>query len=151
MAAAMAASADERVQKPFPAPSSIAKELTPETWQACYEACQKGFAQLEKILARVSPDIVVIIGDDQERVAAWAYGEQKARYPVATDLGKHLIQCLIDAEFDVAYSRLLKPVRGTGHAFSFVYGRTIHGNRSRPSPLGCTPIIPPSGDAQALL
>jgi 3-O-methylgallate 3,4-dioxygenase len=159
------------------APPSMAKELTPETWQARYEACQKGIAQLGETLARVSPDIVVIVGDDQEelfsdenmpavlvywgeellnlplyadtpspalRAAAWAYGKKEATYPVAANIGKHLIKCLIDEEFDVAHSRMLKPGRGMGHAFSFVYGRIMNDMSIPTVPVMVNTYYPPN-------
>jgi hypothetical protein len=40
---------------------------------------------------------------------------------LAAGLGQHIIESLIDAEFDVAHSRMLKPDQGMGHAFSFVH------------------------------
>jgi hypothetical protein len=159
------------------APPSMSKELTPETWQARYEACQKGIAQLGEILTRLSPDVVVIVGDDQEelfsdenmpavlvywgeellnlpiyadtpsaalRAASWAYGKKEATYPVAADIGKHLIKCLIDAEFDVAHSRMLKPGRGMGHAFSFVYGRIMNGLAIPAVPVMVNTYYPPN-------
>ncbi len=47
---------------------SLAREVTPEKWQARYEACQKGIAKLADTLAQVSPDVVVMLGDDQEEL-----------------------------------------------------------------------------------
>jgi hypothetical protein len=158
-------------------PLSMAKEITPTTWQARYEACQKGIATLADTLARVSPDIVVILGDDQEelfsdenmpavlvywgeeivnrphyeespspglRAAAWAYGPKDTSYPVATNLGKHLIEGLIDAGFDVAHSRKLKPGEGMGHAFSFVYGRLMNGKPIPTVPIMVNTYYPPN-------
>jgi 3-O-methylgallate 3,4-dioxygenase len=159
------------------APPSMAKELTPETWQARYRACQQGISQLGETLAQVSPDVVVIIGDDQDelfsdenmpamlvywgdtilnhphyadaaspalRAAAWAYGPKAATYPVAAELGKHIIGCLIDAEFDIAHSRMLKPGRGMGHAFSFVYGRILNGKSIPTVPVMVNTYYPPN-------
>ena len=47
---------------------SLQKELTPDTWQARYDACQKGLAQVGATLANVAPDILVMIGDDQKEL-----------------------------------------------------------------------------------
>lgn len=41
------------------------REVTPEKCRARYEACQRGIAALAETLARVGPDALVIIGDDQ--------------------------------------------------------------------------------------
>jgi hypothetical protein len=47
---------------------SLAKEVTPEKWQARHEACQRGITKLAETLAQVSPDVVVMLGDDQEEL-----------------------------------------------------------------------------------
>jgi len=47
---------------------SLQKELTPDTWQARYDACQKGLAQVGATLADVAPDALVMIGDDQKEL-----------------------------------------------------------------------------------
>jgi hypothetical protein len=138
--------------------TTFQKELTPETWQKRYDACQRGLARLAETLEAVAPDILVMIGDDQKELfqddnmpallvywgdtihnvpryqntpspvlqaAAWAYGAQTCDYPVASDLGRHLIDSLMDDAFDVAHSRGLPPEQGMGHAFSFIYGRLM--------------------------
>jgi 3-O-methylgallate 3,4-dioxygenase len=46
-------------------------------------------------------------------------------YPVAAALGRHLIESLIDREFDVAHSRKLSSEIGEGHAFGFVHRRLM--------------------------
>jgi 3-O-methylgallate 3,4-dioxygenase len=165
---------DELLAKANP---SLEKEVTPEKWQARYAACQKGIATLAKTLEQVSPDILVIFGDDQEelfseenmpamlvywgeellnrphyanaaspglRAAAWAYGETDKTYPVASDLGRHLIVSLIGAGFDMAHSRKLKPGEGMGHAFSFVYGRLMNGKAIPTVPIMVNTYYPPN-------
>src|SRR5262245_61073496 len=47
---------------------SLAGEVTTDKWQARYAACQQGIAHLAKTLDQVSPDILVIFGDDQEEL-----------------------------------------------------------------------------------
>src|SRR5439155_9955043 len=47
---------------------SLQKELTPDTWQGRYAACQKGIAQVGATLAEVAPDVLVMIGDDQKEL-----------------------------------------------------------------------------------
>jgi hypothetical protein len=170
----MQVSYEELLAKADPA---LAKEVTPEKWQARYEACQRGIATLAETLAGVAPDMVVIVGDDQEelfhednlpalsvfwgdtlannpqhyvesvspalRAAAWAYGEAKT-YPIGSDLGKHLIESLIDQGFDVAHSRVLKPGQGMGHAFSFVYGRLMNGKSIPVVPIMLNTYYPPN-------
>jgi 3-O-methylgallate 3,4-dioxygenase len=165
---------EELLAKATPA---MAREISAETWQARYEACQKGIATLADTLARVSPDIVIILGDDQEELfsdenmpavlvywgeeilnrphyanaaspalqaAAWAYGEKERSYPVAANLGKHLIEGLIDEGFDVAHSRKLKAGQGMGHAFSFAYGRIMNGQAIPTVPIMLNTYYPPN-------
>jgi 3-O-methylgallate 3,4-dioxygenase len=165
---------DELLAKASP---SLAGEVTTAKWQARYDACQQGIATLAKVLEQVSPDILVIFGDDQEelfsdenmpamlvywgeellnrphyanaaspglRAAAWAYGEMDKIYPVATNLGRHLIESLVGAGFDVAHSRKLKPGEGMGHAFSFVYGRLLNGKTMPTVPIMVNTYYPPN-------
>ena len=165
---------DELLAKASP---SLAGEVTTAKWQTRYDACQQGIATLAKTLEQVSPDILVIFGDDQEelfsdenmpamlvywgeellnrphyanaaspglRAAAWAYGEMDKTYPVATNLGRHLIESLVGEGFDVAHSRKLKPGEGMGHAFSFVYGRLLHGKTIPTVPIMVNTYYPPN-------
>jgi 3-O-methylgallate 3,4-dioxygenase len=46
----------------------LQKEVTPETWQARYQACQQGIARVRELLAEASPDVLVMIGDDQQEL-----------------------------------------------------------------------------------
>ena len=148
----------------------IAAELTADVWRRKYEASQKAIEVLSDTLAEVAPDVVVIMGDDEEenihddnrpaitvywgdeylntpravgpeadeltRLSAAAWGDMRATYPVATDLGRHIIESLIDAEFDVGSSRFQKPGEGMAHGFGFVYQRLL---KHRPVP--AVPII----------
>ena len=55
-------------------------------------------------------------------------------YPVARELGLHLIRSLLDAQFDLSVSEKLARPRGEGHAFGFVHRRLMRG--------GAVPIVP---------
>ena len=46
----------------------IATRLTTENFQAQYEACQRGIVALEEAMIEADPDVVVIVGDDQEEL-----------------------------------------------------------------------------------
>jgi 3-O-methylgallate 3,4-dioxygenase len=65
-------------------------------------------------------------------------------YPVASNLGRHLIESLIGEGFDVAHSRKLKPGEGMGHAFSFVYGRLMNGKTIPTVPIMVNTYYPPN-------
>lgn len=55
-------------------------------------------------------------------------------YPVAAGLARHLIEFLIDSEFDVGQSQALPRPGGEGHAFGFVHRRLMES--------GVVPIVP---------
>ncbi len=46
----------------------LEKQITPEKMQKRHAACQKAIAKLAETFERVSPDVAVIIGDDQEEI-----------------------------------------------------------------------------------
>jgi 3-O-methylgallate 3,4-dioxygenase len=46
-------------------------------------------------------------------------------YPVAADLALHLVESLVEREFDIAYGQSLPRPRGEGHAFGFVHRRLL--------------------------
>jgi 3-O-methylgallate 3,4-dioxygenase len=65
-------------------------------------------------------------------------------YPVAADLGRHLIEFLIDQEFDVAHGRKLPRDRGEGHAFGFVHRRLIADRIIPVLPIAVNTYYPPN-------
>src|SRR5690606_33702750 len=65
-------------------------------------------------------------------------------YPVAAGLARHLIEALIEREFDIAYGERLPRPRGEGHAFGFVH-RRLMGSRIVPIvPLMVNTYYPPN-------
>ena len=133
-------------------------DLDAETWRRKHAACQAAVAELSRTLAKAAPDVLIIVGDDQDevlhednqptmlvywgetihgrprtypdsvaagiRAAGWGFGEVERDYPVASGLGRFLIEELVKAQFDVASSRRL-PGAAMGHAFAFVYRRMM--------------------------
>ena len=62
--------------------------------------------------------------------AAWGNSEPEVprEYPVASDLGLHLIEHLNSQEFDIAHTKRMPERRaesGMGHAFGFIYRRVM--------------------------
>jgi 3-O-methylgallate 3,4-dioxygenase len=55
-------------------------------------------------------------------------------YPVAADLARHIVESLVEREFDIAYGESLPRPRGEGHAFGFVHRRLLGGQ--------CLPVVP---------
>jgi hypothetical protein len=146
-------------------------ECTDERMAARYDAAQRALGTLRQELLSAAPDVVVVVGDDQneqfgsdqmptfcvyrgpslevkKRTAgggqwgnmAWReasqadIGEAPKTYEAAPQLADHLIESLIEAEFDVSCSSEMRPDVGLGHAFSFLY-RTI-------LPEGNIPVLP---------
>lgn len=135
---------------------SVKDELTLEAFKKKSGAIQKALDTLSSKLAEVNPDIVVVMGDDEEEyihednrpailiyraetfknkphpvppnadpvalATAVMWGDKEADYPVASDLGKYLVEYLIDAEFDVADSLKLEAM---AHGFGFMYKRLM--------------------------
>jgi 3-O-methylgallate 3,4-dioxygenase len=65
-------------------------------------------------------------------------------YPVARDLGLHLVHEMMEREFDVAYADKLAKPRGEGHAFGFVHRRLMGANVIPIVPLVVNTYYPPN-------
>jgi 3-O-methylgallate 3,4-dioxygenase len=65
-------------------------------------------------------------------------------YPVARELALHLVEHLLDQEFDVAFSEKLARPRGEGHAFGFVHRRLMGANVVPVVPLVVNTYYPPN-------
>lgn len=147
----------------------FAGSITLEERKKRYDSCQRALDAMAAKFREISPDVVVIIGNDQRELftddntpAFLVFTgaqianvpmteEQKAKLPPgiavaedghcppggatysgAPDLAVHLINSLVDQEFDVAQSsRLPKPEgheHGIPHAFGFLYRRIMADN-----------------------
>lgn len=60
---------------------------------------------------------------------------QPRDYPVASRMARHIVESLIDHDFDVSFSNTLSRERGEGHAFGFVHRRLL----DRPLPI--VPVV----------
>ncbi|MFQ6026798.1 MAG: extradiol ring-cleavage dioxygenase [Dehalococcoidia bacterium] len=141
--------------------SRIAQEITPEKFQKRHDQNQKGIAQLSEALYKANLDVLVMVGDDQQEYLQddnmpgfcvyWGdevkvtgravqhntgtsligYAAEDRTVSTQSKLGLHLIQYLVESEFDVGHSRFLDPNRGgrsqggIGHAFGYVYHRLM--------------------------
>jgi 3-O-methylgallate 3,4-dioxygenase len=156
---------------------AIIKEITPEKMEARAAANQRGIAKVAEAYASAAPDVLLIIGDDQDevihhhnmpamcvywgdsvatvprdvahqpeaaKVAAWAHGDAVKTHPVESGLARHIIESLIDQEFDVAHSQYLREGQGIGHAFSFVYNRIMNGKEVPTIPIMLNTYFPPN-------
>jgi 3-O-methylgallate 3,4-dioxygenase len=129
----------------------IANEITPAKMAERYSACMQALAKLGEILQEASPDILVVVGDDQhenfldDNMPVFCVYKGPSVTPVkrdarrpwradhdervlaidsfksSPDLAEHIIRYLISEGFDVASSNKLRPDVGLGHAFTAIY------------------------------
>ena len=80
------------------------------------------------------------------RRARMAYHEADGPrdYPVDAALGRHLIESLMDAGFDVAQARELGRDHGEGHAFGFVHRRLLRDPMPAVVPVVLNTYFPPN-------
>ena len=98
---------------------SIEKGLTPEKLQSQYDACQKAIATLEKSLKDARPDVVVIVGDDQEEMFfddnmplfSVYWGDKMRLIPTRT--GESLPQVVRDSAWGYGEVEMDVPVDGS--------------------------------------
>lgn len=130
--------------------SWIHNELTLEVRQRRYDTCSQAILTLGEVLGEAAPDVCVIVGDDTHEVfmpeehipAVDVYWGESIPYvphssrvspeqqierllPCEPELGRHIVESLNSAEFDVSHSRTVPDGRSIGHAFDFVYGRVM--------------------------
>lgn len=139
----------------------IAKEITPEKMEDRHQRNQQGIAKLSEALHEADLDVLVMFGDDQQEYLQddnmpafciyWGdevnvggrgpdpgsgnpligYTEEDRMAPTNGALGRHLIEYLVESEFDVGTSKYLNPDKGgqskggIGHAFGYVYHRLM--------------------------
>ncbi|HWP58502.1 MAG TPA: hypothetical protein VNL14_11480 [Candidatus Acidoferrales bacterium] len=137
----------DRVKDPGPERPELAKELTLEAKQAKFARCMAALALLRQKLDEWAPDALILIGDDQREnifedntppftfyiereVYATLhfryFGEsplaQRKLYKVHREMAHSLLDGLMEAGFDPAWSRKTRLEAGLGHAF----GRVLH-------------------------
>lgn len=145
--------------------------LAEERVRERYERCQRAIDALSEILHRVSPDVLVIAGDDHYEVYSpdhmpamsvfWADSmvvlplmgarNQGPRpkpaehvYPGDSDLAGHVLQCLVAEGFDLAHSRSLCDRETLGHTFDFVCRRLMGDKRIPQVPILLNTYYPPN-------
>ena len=85
-------------------------------------------------------------GPDWARRASARYFEpdRPRDYPVNADLALHLIDSLIDGEFDISCADSLAEGYGEGHAFGFVHNRLLNGTIVPVVPVFLNTYYPPN-------
>ncbi len=76
---------------------------------------------------------------------AWGwFADREIDYPIAADLGRHVIEYLVDQRFDVAHSRRMPDGQGMGHAFGYLYQRILHQKPIPALPIMVNTYYPPN-------
>ena len=76
---------------------------------------------------------------------AWGwFAPEEINYPIASGLGLHIIESLIDQDFDVSHSKVLRPDQGMGHAFGYVYQRILQRKPIPTVPIMVNTYYPPN-------
>lgn len=143
------------------APASVAPHLTPEVMRDKRARVEAHMQTLVDTLAEVNPDVVVMMGDDEDenitgdnrpaimvywgdsyhlipravpegademtRLMAAAWGAEVGDHPTAGPLGLHLVERLIEADFDVASSDHQPEGEGMAHGFGYLIDRLTPG------------------------
>ncbi|MBI3328039.1 MAG: extradiol ring-cleavage dioxygenase [Nitrospinae bacterium] len=152
----------------------IAKELTPAVFQKRYDANQQGIARLAEALERIAPDVLVILGDDQQEafhddnmpafcvywgeqvpyvprrtggtgaLTTWAYPKEAKQYPGHPALALHIIDSMMEQGFDVAHSKYLQEGQSITHAVTFVFARIMQGKNIPVVPIMQNTYYPPN-------
>ncbi|MBT4490372.1 MAG: extradiol ring-cleavage dioxygenase [Rhodospirillaceae bacterium] len=79
------------------------------------------------------------------RLSAKYFEETTPRdYPVDAKLAHHLIDTLMEHEFDIACANSLEPGQGEGHAFGFVHNRLLQGEAPPVVPVFMNTYFPPN-------
>jgi hypothetical protein len=177
-------------------PGRISQETFNEQYEACQAAIAKLSDEIHKaapdVLVTVGDDQDELFFDDNMpalsvywgetmkliprnrpnapepiKAAQWGYGSQELDVPIQSDLAKHLIESLIDDEFDVAHSRYMlegnqyggtigpagyvtrtrtTPTRRQGmiHAYGFLVERLLHNNPIPMVPVTINTCYPPN-------
>ncbi|MGH8059737.1 MAG: extradiol ring-cleavage dioxygenase [Candidatus Entotheonellia bacterium] len=153
---------------------SIARELTPEVCQKRHDANQKGIARVAEALERVAPDVLLILGDDQQEafhddnmpafcvywgeqvpyvprraggttaLTEWAYPKEPRQYPGHQPLALHIIDSMMEQGFDVAHSKYLHEGQSITHAATFVFARIMQGKNIPIVPIMQNTYYPPN-------
>ena len=148
-----------RVKPPFFPKDGIEAELTMEAKRANAARCDAAIQDLKLRLETLAPDVVLIIGDDQEenikadntppftifigeeadagrkfRYLGENPLDQVKRYAMHAELGLELVEELMAAGFDPSWSRENREEAGLGHAF----GRPLYYLMPEPN----RPVVP---------
>lgn len=162
-----------RIKGPFHPKPGIAADLTPQAMRHHAERCHKAIAVLGDKLRAWNPDVLIIVGDDQEEnilkdntppftifmgesanaTLHYTYFGTKeegqiTRYAVDAPLAKSLLLGLMDEGFDPAWSLETRYPGGLGHAFGRVLRLLLPDCRIPIVPVMVNTYYPPAPSAK---
>lgn len=143
------------------APAGVEEHLSAEVMAQKHARVQRHIQTLVDSMAEARPDVVVMMGDDEDenitgdnrpaimiywgdsyhlipravpegademtRLMAAAWGAEVGDHPTAGPLGLHLVERLIEADFDVASSDSQPEGEGMAHGFGYLIDRLTPG------------------------
>jgi hypothetical protein len=161
-----------RQSENLPDKPGLEKETSEIKW-AKWRGCMDAIATLRKKLEAYRPDVVIVVGDDQhenliddnmppftifmgaevEASVSLRYlnqpkSENRTRYRVDAKLAEALIDGLMDAGFDPAYSKQTRYDGGLGHAFARVFKFLTPEAQCKIIPIMVNTYYPPAPSAQ---
>jgi 3-O-methylgallate 3,4-dioxygenase len=149
-------------------------ELGPDVWNLKYRNCMDAISRLGRDITELEPDLLLIVGDDQEelfsrtnnpsiaisyaptiRSAGSATDDARSVfrremgmngdvYPADAAAALHIIRMLIESNFDVSAVGSVDGTSGFGHAFTWVLGRLLRGTTIRAVPVLVNTYFPPN-------
>jgi hypothetical protein len=171
----------------------IRKHINVETFIQKEDSIQRGLDELEKRFGQTEADVVVMFGDDQSEFffddnmpsinVYWgdsihilprgeanaplrSYLTEEQDWPIASDLGLHIIESLMEQDFDVSHSHYQRETYGgkigpatwyldmersseprpfgIPHAFGFAMGRWFAGKKLPIVPISLNTCYPPN-------
>lgn len=165
-----------RTKGPFNPKPGIEAEIATEVFVAKSRRCHAAIAEMRDKLKAWKPDVLLVMGDDQHenilddnmppfvlytsaKVAATRHftylGEsgkdQMDDYLVDAEFASDLLGGLMDAGFDVAWSRSTRDEQGLGHAFGRALKFVMPEKQSAILPLMVNTYFPPAPSAKRCL
>jgi aromatic ring-opening dioxygenase LigB subunit len=161
-----------RSWEPLPVRPDLERETLDAKW-AKWRQCHAAIARLRERLDALTPDTVVIVGDDQHenllddnlppftvflgdtveastslRYLDQPLAENRARYDVDAPLALGIVEALSERGFDAAHSRQTRYAGGLGHAFARPLKFLLPEPRYRIVPIMVNTYYPPAPSAR---
>jgi 3-O-methylgallate 3,4-dioxygenase len=115
--------------------AAVLDEITPRKWEERYQAAQAAWSQVRHVLDQARPDVVLVMGDDENehfkddatrpklavyRGSDWTWGDPATSYPVAVELTDHVSERLRSA----GYAPLILDSLPAGERMPHSFGNT---------------------------